>query len=381
MNDTVIDFAQLRKMERLRLKKERLLTKQQQQQSKAILDKDEKIQPKEEQEEQETVIKAKIKMKQSITNSDAVEEWTKEEEKSSISDANKDVHHKWQSLPKCSTLELSKTTTAETDVGKYQVKTKNQKYEDCLKHVYYIPQCLTEEYTTSLSNWLHSLPKVSNDAYQINKKNNETVEEYFNGKWTRLKHAQRNVALLDLRLHYNQNKKTTSNNRTDIDVALIERLCHLLVYEIKAFPESHPPNHILMNEYQPMEGIMPHTDGPLYYHKTATFSIGGDVLLQFTKRQKEEYYRNSSSAQREEGKNQGNREKNENESVVMQIMLSGNGSLVIFDEDAYINHCHSINDRILNDMIEYAGPKCVNLEQGDIVRRGHRFSLTFRHKY
>ena len=65
----------------------------------------------------------------------------------------------------------------------------------------------------------------------------------------------------------------------------------------------------------------------------------------------------------------------------MQIMLSGKGSLIVFDDDAYINHCHSINDRILNDMVEYAGPKCVNLEQGDIVKRGHRFSLTFRHKY
>ena len=87
-------------------------------------------------------------------------------------------------------------------------------------------------------------------------------------------------------------------------------------------------------------------------------------------------------------------------------MLSGKGSLIVFDDDAYIKHCHSINDRIvpsehendanvfnrshgdgeLNEIpiaeyVEYASEKCVNLNKGDVVKRGHRFSLTFRHKY
>lgn len=39
------------------------------------------------------------------------------------------------------------------------------------------------------------------------------------------------------------------------------------------------PNHVLVNEYQPGEGIMPHTDGPAYYPITATVSLGGHAVL------------------------------------------------------------------------------------------------------
>ena len=36
------------------------------------------------------------------------------------------------------------------------------------------------------------------------------------------------------------------------------------------FPPSTLPNHVLLNEYQPGQGIMPHTDGPMYEERTAT---------------------------------------------------------------------------------------------------------------
>jgi alkylated DNA repair protein alkB homolog 6 len=39
------------------------------------------------------------------------------------------------------------------------------------------------------------------------------------------------------------------------------------------------PNHILVNEYTPGQGIMAHTDGPAYYGLVATVSLGGAIVL------------------------------------------------------------------------------------------------------
>lgn len=46
------------------------------------------------------------------------------------------------------------------------------------------------------------------------------------------------------------------------------------------FPIQCRPNHVLINEYQKGEGIMPHTDGPAYYPLVAILSLGSDCLFQ-----------------------------------------------------------------------------------------------------
>lgn len=38
-------------------------------------------------------------------------------------------------------------------------------------------------------------------------------------------------------------------------------------------------NHILVNQYEPGEGIMPHEDGDAYYPATATISLGSHTVL------------------------------------------------------------------------------------------------------
>ena len=54
---------------------------------------------------------------------------------------------------------------------------------------------------------------------------------------------------------------------------------------IKAFgifeesPHSEP-NHCLVNEYEPGQGIMPHTDGPAYFPVTATVSLNSHTVLE-----------------------------------------------------------------------------------------------------
>jgi alkylated DNA repair protein alkB homolog 6 len=40
------------------------------------------------------------------------------------------------------------------------------------------------------------------------------------------------------------------------------------------------PNHVLINEYKPGQGIMPHEDGPAYHPVTATISLGSHAVLE-----------------------------------------------------------------------------------------------------
>jgi len=199
-----------------------------------------------------------------------------------------------------------------------------------LNNVYYIPTVLHNEFCQLLLHWLSTLEHATS-----------TSSSSSNGRWTRLQYARRNVAIFD----------SVSISKTP----LLQTLCTLLV-ELNVFPQTHTPNHVLINEYQPCDGILPHTDGPMYYPTTATFSIGGsDVLLKFTK---------STAAKQ----------------VVAEVKLCGLGSLVVFTENAYTNHLHSIDDRVSTN-VEYASDKCINLNSNEPVQRGHRTSITIRHLY
>ena len=50
------------------------------------------------------------------------------------------------------------------------------------------------------------------------------------------------------------------------------------------FPSHAPPNHALINGYEPGEGIDAHTDGPFYTPLVATISLGDDALMRFKPR-------------------------------------------------------------------------------------------------
>lgn len=49
------------------------------------------------------------------------------------------------------------------------------------------------------------------------------------------------------------------------------------------FPSDRAPNHVLVNEYNAGQGIMPHTDGPAFHPLIATLSLGSHTLLDFYK--------------------------------------------------------------------------------------------------
>ncbi|KAL3915821.1 MAG: hypothetical protein SGPRY_007067 [Prymnesium sp.] len=53
------------------------------------------------------------------------------------------------------------------------------------------------------------------------------------------------------------------------------------VVDAGVFPPSLPPNHVLLNEYLPGQGIDPHRDGPLYHPLVAIISMGSHCTFQF----------------------------------------------------------------------------------------------------
>ncbi|VDN96908.1 unnamed protein product [Rodentolepis nana] len=57
--------------------------------------------------------------------------------------------------------------------------------------------------------------------------------------------------------------------------SLMDRISDLGVFG------PHRANHVLINEYKPGEGIMPHHDGPLYYPFVTTVNLGGHSVLDF----------------------------------------------------------------------------------------------------
>ena len=47
------------------------------------------------------------------------------------------------------------------------------------------------------------------------------------------------------------------------------------------FQEDKKANHVLLNEYVPGSGILPHLDGPIFHPIISTISLGSHTLLDF----------------------------------------------------------------------------------------------------
>jgi alkylated DNA repair protein alkB homolog 6 len=118
---------------------------------------------------------------------------------------------------------------------------------------YYVPEFLTVEEEQRILNDIQRLPS---------------------SKWTTLTHRR----LLSLPSVLTGPSK---------DLLMAAPLPEFLVRPAKNFESlgifrdspHKSPNHVLVNEYEPGQGIMPHTDGPAYHPVTATISLGSHTVL------------------------------------------------------------------------------------------------------
>ena len=141
----------------------------------------------------------------------------------------------------------------------------------------------------------------------------------------------------------------------------LEEIAQQLV-DLGIFASHERPNHVLLNEYQPGQGILAHTDGPSYASRTATLSLCSSVVVEFTKRLSPDQI--------------GLPRQEQHKYPTISVLLDP-GSLLVFEDDAYLNYCHSIATDVLEDTVQY---HCVNGKEGTVIPRQKRFSLTFRHK-
>ncbi|KAK2801178.1 hypothetical protein FQN51_005493 [Onygenales sp. PD_10] len=73
-----------------------------------------------------------------------------------------------------------------------------------------------------------------------------------------------------------------------LDSPIISRFTKLGIF---SDTPHQAPNHVLINEYQPGQGIMPHEDGPAYHPIVATVSLGAPIVLEMSKKNGDELAR------------------------------------------------------------------------------------------
>ncbi|EPS98901.1 hypothetical protein FOMPIDRAFT_1031202 [Fomitopsis schrenkii] len=155
------------------------------------------------------------------------------------------------------------------------------------------------------------------------------------------------------------------------------------------------PNHIIMNEYLPGQGIMPHEDGPAYHPVVATLSLGSHAVFH--------YYRyepspDSDSATTTAPSDTSTRGRAIDPAPIFSVLLEPR-SLVITRSALYQTHLHGI-DGVHTDFFPAPVPSTedraggavrianADLLAGEVMRdvvknggrlaRGPRYSLTCR---
>ncbi|XP_067000721.1 alpha-ketoglutarate-dependent dioxygenase alkB homolog 6 isoform X1 [Anabrus simplex] len=128
------------------------------------------------------------------------------------------------------------------------------------------------------------------------------------------------------------------------------------------------PNHILVNEYLPGQGIMPHLDGPLFYPTVTTISCGSHTMLDFKRPILTDENETDTSDHGPDTK-------------ILSLLLERR-SLLILQDDMYHKYMHSIaevEDDIVTDKVANLKTCGIQYIQGQTLKRSTRISLTIRH--
>ncbi|KAJ9558851.1 hypothetical protein OSB04_013465 [Centaurea solstitialis] len=99
-------------------------------------------------------------------------------------------------------------------------------------------------------------------------------------------------------------------------------------------------NHVLINEYLPNQGIMPHQDGPAYFPVVAILSLGSPVVMDFTPHSS--LIDNKSDID-DRGLAEGSDHEHLHNHSPFSVALMP-GSLLIFKDTAYSGYLHGIKD-------------------------------------
>lgn len=179
--------------------------------------------------------------------------------------------------------------------------------------------------------------------------------------------------------------------RSNYNTFILNRLFSLQF--VGLFDATHA-NHVLVNEYLPGQGIMAHSDGPLFYPVICTLSCGSHTILEFYEKDAEtdgectaatttmndEAKGQESACHRADANNIA--AATPKRKLVCQLLIEP-GSLLILKDDMYNKYLHSISevteDLITNNIANI--DRCIGFRNrlGEVVQRGRRISLTIRH--
>ncbi|XP_310425.4 alpha-ketoglutarate-dependent dioxygenase alkB homolog 6 [Anopheles gambiae] len=207
--------------------------------------------------------------------------------------------------------------------------------QNCPPSIYYLPDFITKEEECAIIQAVDKTPRP---------------------RWTQLSNRRL--------INYGGVPHPKGMIAEDIPVWLhhyVERINQLNVYA-----EGIQANHVLVNEYLPGQGIMPHLDGPLFFPTITTISCGSHTVL--------EYYEQTEDASGQSGS--GSLVRQHKTSVLLEPR-----SLLVVKDDMYHKYLHSIAERE-EDTIDarVANLSLVsNAHAGDVLRRDKRISLTIRH--
>jgi alkylated DNA repair protein alkB family protein 6 len=125
------------------------------------------------------------------------------------------------------------------------------------------------------------------------------------------------------------------------------------------FPQENRPNHVLINEYLPGQGIMAHTDGPAFFPMVSTVSLGSHTFLDFYEPIDD------------------NEVKSKTDRYIGSMLLQPR-SLILIKDEAYKVCLHGIEERDTDIIHGKIFNRPSNLSIGTELKRSTRISLTIR---
>ena len=177
-------------------------------------------------------------------------------------------------------------------------------------------------------------------------------------RWTKLSH-RRLLSIPGPLTGANRDTLITAPLPAYLVETILSRFASL---EIFSGSPHQAPNHVLINEYAPGQGIMPHEDGPAYFPVTATVSLGSAIVLDI-------YEKNGQS---------------ECESTAKWRILQEPRSLLVTSGDMYRDTLHGIaevqSDEELNSesIVNWSLLGSTETFANGISERKARTSLTYR---